>query len=431
MSTPRFRVIEVLAQGTFGTVCLAEDSRTGQLLALKPMRAAHQGRPELAARARDEARLLGELSHPNIVRVLRLLNIKNRPVMAMEWLRGADLRALQNQHDGGLPLDVAVEIIRRVSLALDAAWSATPKRGGAPLRIIHRDIKPSNIMLTVEGRVKVLDFGIAKTSLADREAKTNSMVLGARNYLAPERLDGQQDAPSGDVFSVGLVLYELLCGAPLLSSVDESKHDEQLRTSINSLHPAGLADMPLRNLRTLIAAMCAYDPTQRPSNQGVAHHLGRIQQQSQLVTDLSGFARAEVFPLFLKRTKRNSLEDFSHVDVRFLHSDAPPHSNPPADARLTELLQSDTWKQSPQALFRLLALYPNATPAPILRRLPEHLPAAWRVWETQPKSDHIVTLLQCLGPHINAPDVQQRLALLSKHPSSAVRAQVEKLLGAR
>jgi len=431
MSEARFRVIEVLAQGAFGTVCLAEDSDSGRLVALKPLRATHQGRPELAARARDEARLLGELSHPNIVRVLGLLNIKNRPVMAMEWLRGVDLHALQRQAPQGLPLEAVIEMVRRIALALDATWSATPKRGGAPLRIIHRDIKPSNIMLTVEGRIKVLDFGIAKTNLLDREAQTNSMVLGARNYLAPERLDGQQDAPSGDVFSLGLVLYELLCGEPPVSSIDPKKHEEEVRAAIHGLNPAGLADMPLRNLQMLLASMCAYDPTVRPSHRGVAHHIGRIQQQAQLDTDLSAFARAHVFPLFIKRSKRNSLEDFSHVDVRFLHSDAPPHPSPPADARLAELLRDDAWTRNPQPLFRLLALHPNYTQTPILKRLPEHLPATWRVWDTPMKGTEIVTLLQCLGPHIHAPDVQQRLHLLSQHPSSAVQAQVEKLLRVR
>ena len=131
----------------------------------------------------------------------------------MEYVDGVDLKSLINYCASRgmiIPRRAILEVISCVASALDAAYNKTLLQGGEPLRLIHRDIKPSNVMLTVEADIKVLDFGTAQAKFEDREAKTQALAFGSAAYMAPERIFGEEDKPSGDVYSLGVTLHELL-----------------------------------------------------------------------------------------------------------------------------------------------------------------------------------------------------------------------------
>ncbi|MBK9366337.1 MAG: protein kinase [Deltaproteobacteria bacterium] len=214
-----YEVIARLGSGGFGEVLRAR--RLGadgfaKDVALKMLHPRMDHAPDIVNRLKDEARFLGLLSHPAIVKVDLLTRIQDRWTVVMELVEGVDLRALLRAY-GPLPAGVVMHIGAEVASALDYAYNhPVTQPGGArqPLHLLHRDIKPPNIQLTPHGEVKVLDFGIAKAELDSREAVTGSHVYMTKEYAAPERLRGVEH-PAGDVFSLGAVLAELLTGEEL------------------------------------------------------------------------------------------------------------------------------------------------------------------------------------------------------------------------
>lgn len=213
----RFRFLKQISEGTFGKVYMSEmitDSNFSKIVAIKILHGKWVEHEEIVQRARDEARVLGLLNHPNIVRVVDLTSIKGKCSVIMEYLDGVDLKNLITYcKENGLPipLKVILDIMEAVSSAMYAAYYESPPQSGSPLKLIHRDIKPSNIMLTIEGEVKILDFGTAQANFEDREAATMALTFGSAGYMAPERLLlDEKDRPSGDVYSLGVTLYELL-----------------------------------------------------------------------------------------------------------------------------------------------------------------------------------------------------------------------------
>ena len=216
----RFRFLKELSEGAFGKVYLAEmvtGDRFSSVVAIKLLHGKWTGHTEIVQRSRDEARVLGLLHHRNIIRVEDLTSINGQCAVVMEYLDGVDIKTLVahcRDNEVRLPRKVAFEVTSQVASALHAAYSARPLQGGDPLQVIHRDIKPSNVMVTTAGEVKVLDFGTAQASFDEREAHTQQLAFGSAAYMAPERLLGDPDTPFGDVFSLGVLLYEMLTGLP-------------------------------------------------------------------------------------------------------------------------------------------------------------------------------------------------------------------------
>ncbi|MCB9679210.1 MAG: serine/threonine protein kinase [Alphaproteobacteria bacterium] len=260
-----FRFLDKLGRGAFGEVHLAElrtDEDFVQTVAVKWLHSEYSDDVELAGRLRDEARLLGLLQHPNVVRVSGLTRIDGRLAVLMEPVAGRDLTGAH------VPPRATAEIVAAVADALDAAWETVPPGRSEPLRVVHRDIKPSNIMVTRRGQVKVMDFGVARATFESREAQTRSQQYGTARYMAPERwIEGIAEAPS-DVFSLGITLVELASGEAVgRPRLSREGFDADLAEPI-----ARLDAWP--ELRDLAREMVAFSPADRPSAAAVSERLG-------------------------------------------------------------------------------------------------------------------------------------------------------------
>ncbi|MCA9488684.1 MAG: serine/threonine protein kinase [Myxococcales bacterium] len=418
-----YQLMEICAAGTFGTVVVVRDLHRGRLVALKVLKEAHLNRPRVIARTRDEAAILSQIHHPNIVAVEGLVEIEERPVVVMEWVRGLSLETVLKHQQDGMPLAEALEVVRQATLALGAAYEAIPPGGNAPMRIIHRDVKPSNMLLSVDGELKVVDFGIARGEFEGKEAKTLSMVLGARGYLAPERLDGHDDKPSCDIYSLGIMAYELLTGRHVVLSVHKDYHAEALDKHLQSLHWPDLPEEALEEIRALVADMCRYDEGRRPDHEQVATRLARIVELGDLKPDLRSWSRRTLLPLFKNRARTRPIDHPAYRDLAFVEragkkvrSPAPPD----VDTEIRRLLRTDDWLQHLDDLDLLLTSNPHWSEQPFLEVLPTGPRAWWQFWGGKElTNDQLVTVLRLLRQRPTQ-NVRDKVAHLRRHSDPAV-----------
>lgn len=268
----RFHVIERLGAGAFGSVYLAEqDSGAGfrRKVAVKLLHSQHDDTTEAGCRMRDEARILGRLSHRHIVTVLDLVQLDERWAVVMEYIKGADLervsRALETLEES-FPPTAALEVAAAITDALHAAYH-TDDGNGSTLGVVHRDIKPSNVLITADGEVKVLDFGVARVNMEHRESRTGLRV-GTERYMAPERILGEQDTPEGDVYATVATTMELLLGRPIgRTPVLDERHEAFVEDTLADIAPRLEAcDEDTRQaLVSLLRRGLHADHTQRPS----------------------------------------------------------------------------------------------------------------------------------------------------------------------
>jgi serine/threonine protein kinase/tetratricopeptide (TPR) repeat protein len=211
-----YRLMRELGHGGMGTVYLAYDTRLGRQAALKLLPSGLMNNPERVRRLQRESRAATALNHPNIITIYDFGQENGRDYIASEFVEGRTLRDYVG--NPALTLNQILDVVIQVASALDAAHAAG---------IVHRDIKPENIMLRPDGYAKVLDFGLAKLTEPESngdETKTDvsgmssdfetrtGMVLGTVNYMSPEQVRGQKVDGRSDLFSLGVVLYELITG---------------------------------------------------------------------------------------------------------------------------------------------------------------------------------------------------------------------------
>ncbi len=226
-----------LAVGGLGEIYLArlEETSAGtpQTVALKVLLPQFARDPEQRQLFLDEARILSQLHHPSIVSVHDTLQAGDDTVIVMEWVDGADLSLLlrrAREIGARFPLDVAAAVTIRLCDALHYSHTATDS-AGRPLELVHRDVNPHNIMLTHAGEVKLIDFGVAKSSGGVRMDTRTGFVKGKLQYMAPEYAAGRSHDPRSDIFSAGLCLYEMVTGRPAYEVDDPTRLVEGVKTA--------------------------------------------------------------------------------------------------------------------------------------------------------------------------------------------------------
>jgi serine/threonine protein kinase/WD40 repeat protein len=212
-SFAQYRLVSLLGSGGMGEVYLAEDTRLDRKVALKVLPSHLTADQTQVGRFQQEARAASALNHPNIVTIYEINEAAGTHYIATELIEGTTLRA--RMASGGLTLAEALDVVVQIASALNAAHSAS---------VVHRDIKPENVMLRPDGYVKVLDFGIAKLMerqrpAPDTEAATRALVqtgkgvvMGTAHYMSPEQARGAAVDARTDIWSLGVVLYELVAG---------------------------------------------------------------------------------------------------------------------------------------------------------------------------------------------------------------------------
>ena len=207
-----YRIVRAIGAGGMGEVFMAEDARLGRKVALKVLPQALASDPERRGRFEREARAVAALNHPNIITIYSVEEQDAVLFMTMELVEGTTLAELL------APQGMPIEQVLRVVVPLADAIGAAHQRG-----ITHRDLKPGNVMVSAEGRVKVLDFGLAKlqeqtsadnltTSMPGDRLTVDGRIMGTVAYMSPEQAAAGEVGPSSDIFSFGVLAYELLTG---------------------------------------------------------------------------------------------------------------------------------------------------------------------------------------------------------------------------
>ncbi len=255
----RFEISSVLGQGAMGVVYLANDPQIGRPVAIKTVRPGmdrDESALEIEERLRKEARLAGRLQHPNIVTIYDVGRDGDEYFIAMEYVDGRSLTRYLVAPDD-LPLGAKIAIVRQTAEALAHAH----ERG-----VLHRDIKPGNILVARDGRVKVTDFGIGRfTNAATSDLTRTGQMIGSPAYMSPEQVRGEKLDGRSDLFSLGVVLYELLTsvrpfpGESITTLVYQILHTEPR-------DPLELkANLPIAT-REVMARLLAKQPDKRPAD---------------------------------------------------------------------------------------------------------------------------------------------------------------------
>lgn len=247
----RYRIVALLGKGGMGEVYRAEDLRLSQVLAIKFLPEALSNDAAALSRFHSEVRVARQVSHPNVCRMFDIGDADGLPFLSMEYVDGEDLSSLIRRI-GRLPQDKAVEIARQICAGLGAAHD---------LGVVHRDLKPANIMLDGAGKARITDFGLAGIAATIQGADVRA---GTPAYMAPEQLSGKEVSTRSDIYSLGLVMYELMTGkraydAVSLPELMKARAEGKLTnpsTLVRDLDPL---------VERVILRCLENDPTKRPS----------------------------------------------------------------------------------------------------------------------------------------------------------------------
>jgi tetratricopeptide (TPR) repeat protein len=287
----RYEIVEMLGIGGMGAVYKARDRALDRIIALKVMRPELARNPEVLQRFKQELLTARQVTHKNVIRIFDLAEADGIQFITMEYVAGPDLRTLLHDH-GKFPPPEAVDIIRQVCTAVAAAHAEG---------VIHRDLKPGNIMRDAQGRVVVMDFGLARNIVGDGMTKTGAM-LGTVEYMSPEQAKAEKLDARSDLFTIGIIFYELLTGNTPYKA--DSVIASLLKRTQEAAVPAYQTDSSVpRALSDILGKALERDPAQRyQSVQEFIDHLdeyeGRRPASSVGVARPSGIA---VAPFMRKR----------------------------------------------------------------------------------------------------------------------------------
>jgi len=267
----RYQLLREIDRGGMGVVWEAEDTRLGRRVAVKLLHAQFAGDPEFLERFRREARSAAALSHPNIVAVYDVGEDgpTDAPFIVMELVQGESLKG-RIRRLGRL----ADREVRDIGAVVAGALDYAHRRG-----VVHRDVKPENILMSEDGRAKLTDFGIAEALAASGLTRTGA-VMGSVHYLAPELARGRSATPQSDVYSLGVVLYEMATGqVPFTGDTELAvalAHVEQTPPRLRAVNPALAPDLEAVIMRAMARA-----PEERFASAGdLAHALAQPSRDS-------------------------------------------------------------------------------------------------------------------------------------------------------
>lgn len=267
----RYKLVGILGRGGMGVVWRAQDEVLGEDVALKFLPDAVRWDPGSFEDLKAETRRARQLTHPNIVRIHDFVEDAGSAAISMEWVDGETLTALRHaQPNRVFEPDDILRWLPQLCAALDYAHREA--------RVVHRDLKPSNLMLTRDGRLKITDFGVAR-SLTDSISRVSMMGAGTLIYMSPQQAMGEDPAAADDLYSLGATLYELLAGKPPFYTGDVrtqlfQRIPDTIAVRRRALGCAG-GSIP-DHWESLIAACLAKEATGRPASAGeIASQLAR------------------------------------------------------------------------------------------------------------------------------------------------------------
>lgn len=303
----RFEILSLLGSGGMSRVYLSRlDGFRGfeKLLALKILRRSLSANPQFVEMFLHEARVVAHLQHPNVVQVLELGQWQGRYFMAMEYLQGVPLgKVFEKVEDGERPLlepRVACAMIMQACEGLQLVHTATD-HDNKPLSLVHLDISPQNLFVTTSGTIKLIDFGIARSSSL-APAVAPSPFRGRYAYASPEQLDGSVPDRRSDVFSLGTVLWEMLAGRRLFLGATPLESFYRVSTAPIPLLSTIRPDLPADLERVVMKAL-SRDPAQRYQTAlafyrdlaSVSGHIGRPVSQHEISRLLHSWFTADEF----------------------------------------------------------------------------------------------------------------------------------------
>ncbi len=272
----RYEIIRSIGEGGMANVYLANDTILDRLVAVKVLRGDLSEDEKFVRRFQREAIAASSLNHPNIVEVYDVGEDNGKYYIVMEYVDGKTLKSLIKKR-GALTLPEVVDIMLQLASAISCAHDSY---------IIHRDIKPQNVIILEDGRVKVMDFGIAAQLNSNDLTQTNS-VMGTVYYLPPEQANGNVTTTKSDIYSLGILMYELVVGrVPFKGDSPVEVAIKQMRERIPSLTDAN-PDIP-QSIENVILRACAKNPKNRYES------MGEMRADLETVLDKNRFDEAKV-----------------------------------------------------------------------------------------------------------------------------------------
>lgn len=267
----KYKIIKVIATGGMATIYKAEQISLSRLVIIKKLHPHLASDKEFVKRFEREANILGKLTHKNIVEIIDFYNIKGDYYIVLEYVEGKSLNKLIGEI-GALPLELANYIVFEIALGLSTAHKQ---------KILHRDIKPGNIMISKDGTVKISDFGLA-LSLEGTEITEPGATIGTPAYLPPELLKGERASQKSDIYSLGILFYEIITGKNPFEG--ENRFETINNILYKKLHPIKLLNNADNNaIIKIISKMTKVDPKARYGNidlilQDLSHHIRATQK---------------------------------------------------------------------------------------------------------------------------------------------------------
>ncbi len=328
----KYLILDHLVDGGMAKICRARylGEQSNKIIAIKMVQPQFSRDPSFVRMFQDELSVTFGLQHPNVAQTYDYGKVNDQLYTAMEYVDGANLKQFLDrlkEKNYVFPVEISIYIISQVCQGLHYSHTFTDKLSGKPLHIVHRDISPHNIMLTYDGAVKVIDFGIAKSN-ASSEATQAGTIKGKLSYLAPEYLDGMELDARYDEFAVGITLWEMLCSRKMFTAANDLAVLKQIQ-ACKIAPPSSINPNVPKELDAIVMKALSKDRSQRYEdmdkfNRALVKFL-YAQYPDFNPSDLSYFAK-ELFKDEIKRDKEKFVE-YGKIDVKPYIADMESNEN--------------------------------------------------------------------------------------------------------